>query len=395
MKNPLVQFLVVLVVGGLFCIGPVVLLPMLDMPVIFPHVQMPAEAIWLEPFFYIGSYPVYLYNSFTSVMLANTILIILALVAGGAARSRLKQYAANKAAVDADGKPVMVPKGALNVFEFIVEYFFELVEQIVGVKWARGVFPVVMTIFLFVLTVNWLHFLPGVDTVGIMHCAKPPFAGYEAVPVGGGIYRLAAGEQYSTLDGDPISTTGAKIWIEDEGLTLEEAQAEQKHLCEEALEAHEHHEEFEGEIRYTLAPFFRTGSTDLNLTLAIAIVAMGAVQYFGIRELGLGYFSKFFNIGALRKGPLGWIELGVSVLELISEFAKTLSFTLRLFGNMFAGTVLLFVMMFLIPVGVPLIFFLLEVAIGAIQAFVFGLLTLVLISLGMISHGDHHDEEHH
>ena len=76
---------------------------------------------------------------------------------------------------------------------------------------------------------------------------------------------------------------------------------------------------------------------------------------------------------------------------------KIVSFALRLFGNLFAGTILLFVMMFLIPVGVPLIFFLLEVLIGAIQAFVFALLTLVFISLAMIGHGGDHEEEaeHH
>lgn len=392
MKNPFVQLLVVLGALGLFVVAPIFILPALDIPVIFPHVQMPAEKIWLEPF-EIAGFEFYLFNSFTSVMLANVLLIIMGVAAGSAARNRLRQYEANPRAVDEDGNDLMVPKGWLNTFEMMVEYFFDLVEQIVGAKWAKQVFPLVMTIFLFVLTVNWLHFLPGVDSVGILHCAKPPFKGYEAVEMGSsGVFRMGLGE---TLDGDEIGTTGAAIWIEDEGLTAEEAADEQYHLCEEAAELAHHGEiDEELEIRYTLAPLFRTGSTDLNLTMAIAIVAMVAVQVFGVRELGLGYFTKFFNFPALSKGGLGYVEIVVGLLELVSEFAKVISFTLRLFGNMFAGTILLFVMMYLIPVGVPLIFFGLEVLIGAIQALVFALLTLVLISVAMIGHGDHDDEHH-
>ncbi len=396
MKNPFVQLLVVLGALGLFVVAPIFILPALDIPVIFPHVQMPAEKIWLEPLFTVGNIPIYLFNSFTSIMLANVLLIIMGVTAGAAARKRLQQYEANPRAVDEDGEDMMVPKGWLNTFEMIVEYFFDLVEQIVGAKWAKQVFPVVMTIFLFVLTVNWLHFLPGVDSVGIVHCAKPPFKGYEAVEMGSsGVFRLALGE---TLDGDEIGTTGAAIWIEDEGLTAEEAADEQYHLCEEAAELAHHGEvDEELEIRYTLAPFFRTGSTDLNMTLAVAIFAMVAVQVFGVRELGAGYFWKFFNIPGLKNGPMAYMDLVVGVLELISEFAKVLSFTLRLFGNMFAGAILLFVMMYLIPVGVPLIFFGLELLIGAIQALVFAMLTLALISVAMAGHGDHdeHDEEHH
>ena len=99
------------------------------------------------------------------------------------------------------------------------------------------------------------------------------------------------------------------------------------------------------------------------------------------------------NLPALEHGGLGYVEFGVGFLEIVSELAKILSFTLRLFGNMFAGMVLLFVIMFLIRVGVPLVFFLLEVLIGLIQALVFALLTLSFISVAMVGHGGHEEGE--
>ncbi len=378
MKNPLIQFFVVAAAGVALCVLPAVLLPRAGIPVTFPHVQMPAEKVWLEPWTFAGI-DFYLFNTIPSIVLADILLLIGAIAAGRAARKRLKQYEANPRAVDETGNDVMVPKGWLNTFEAILEYFFNLVESVVGRKVSRSVFPVVMTIFLFVLTVNYLHFVPGVDSIGIIHCAEPgKTKGFEVAELGNsGIYRLAVS--------DEISATGVEPTYS-------------KEACEEAhhamLEGEEPHGEA-AEILYTLAPFVRTGSTDLNLTASIAIVAMVSVQIFGVRELGLGYFTKFFNIPALRKGAFGWIDLAVSVLELISEFMKVVSFSLRLFGNLFAGTILLFVMMFLIPVGAPIIFFALEVLIGAIQAFVFGLLTLVFISLALISHSDHGEGEHH
>lgn len=386
MKNPLVQFLVVLAAGVVLCILPAVLLPQAGIPVTFPHVQMPAEKVWLNPLT-IGGFDLYLFNTMPAIIMADILLLIAAITAGRAARRRLKMYEANPRAVDEDGQDTMVPRGWHNTFEAILEYFFNLIESVVGSKWARSVFPLIMTIFLFVLSVNWLHFVPGVDSVGIMHCAKPGVSkGFEAVEIGSsGVYRLA------TNPAAGITTTGA-------------APEYDPHACEEAEEwLHEveaGHAEEAGEapdILFTLAPFVRTGSTDLNLTLSIALIAMVAVQVYGVRELGLGYFTKFFNIPAIKHGPLGYVELAVSLIELVGEFMKIVSFALRLFGNLFAGTILLFVMMFLIPVGVPLIFFLLEVLIGAIQAFVFALLTLVFISLAMIGHGGDHEEEaeHH
>lgn len=365
----LLTLLLILVGAALICVAPTILLPQLDIPVAFPHVQVPAEPIFLDPLFTVGSYEFYLVNSLPSVLLADLVLLFLAWRAGSKAKRRMEQYESNPSVVDENGQDMMVPSGWWNAFEAILEYFYNLVRSVVGPGWVRSVFPLVMTIFLFVLTLNWLHFLPGVDSVGLLHCAQPGYKGFPAEEIGNsGIFRLGFGEG---------GALGSDIGYDAE-------------RCDAA-----HHGELEGgeDILYVLAPFIRTGTTDMNVPLAIALIAVTAVQIFGVRALGLNYFQKFVNLQALEHGGLGIVQFGVGFLEIISEISRILSFTLRLFGNIFAGTVLLFVMMFLIPVGVPLVFFLLEVLIGLIQALVFAMLTLVLISVAMVGHGDHEEHE--
>lgn len=122
-----------------------------------------------------------------------------------------------------------------------------------------------------------------------------------------------------------------------------------------------------------LIPFFRRATADLNTTLALAIFSVGAVQYFGLRQIKFTYFKRFFNF----RGPINFF---VGFLELISEIAKIVSFSFRLFGNMFAGEVLIIVMVFLVPIFAPLPFLILEVFIGFIQAFIFTMLTLVFLN---------------
>jgi F-type H+-transporting ATPase subunit a len=112
----------------------------------------------------------------------------------------------------------------------------------------------------------------------------------------------------------------------------------------------------------------------------------------GFRALGPGYLTKFFNFRTLFTSPLGGIDVAVGLLELIGEFAKILSFAFRLLGNIFAGSILLFVMSFLVPALVPWPFFLLEFFVGIIQALVFGLLTAIFMGLATVGH---YDEEHH
>ena len=144
-------------------------------------------------------------------------------------------------------------------------------------------------------------------------------------------------------------------------------------------------------VPWVVLPLVRVASTDLNMTLTLAIIAVVMVQYVGVKALGIGYFTKFFNFGTLFKSPLGGIDVAVGLLELIGDFAKILSFSFRLLGAMFAGAILLFVMSFLVPI-LPWPFFILEFFVGAIQALVFALLTAIFMNLATISH--HHDDEH-
>ena len=140
-------------------------------------------------------------------------------------------------------------------------------------------------------------------------------------------------------------------------------------------------------------PFFRSIATDINLPLAIALWAFLWVQWWGIRSLGVRTnFGRFIGVGdaALVKGPVGFM---VGLLEIISEVARIVSFTFRLFGNIFAGEILLFMAAFLVPFLVATVFYGLEVFVGVIQAFVFAMLTLVF-AVTAVSHGAHDDEEH-
>jgi len=125
----------------------------------------------------------------------------------------------------------------------------------------------------------------------------------------------------------------------------------------------------------TFVPFFRPPSADLNFTIAVAVIAVVAVNLFGILAIGLRkHLTKFFTL----KNP---IHTFVGFLEFISEIAKMISFSFRLFGNIFAGDVLLVIIGFLVPYIVPLPFFFLEIFVGFIQAFVFAVLTLVFIEI--------------
>ena len=136
----------------------------------------------------------------------------------------------------------------------------------------------------------------------------------------------------------------------------------------------------QGEHGKVLVLFFRGPNADLNTTLALALISVSITQYLSIKTLGIkNYIARFINL----KNP---IKFFVGILEIISEFAKILSFSFRLFGNIFAGEVLLAVMVFLIPVLVPVPFLALEVFVGFIQALVFTMLTTIFIVVATEGH---------
>jgi F-type H+-transporting ATPase subunit a len=130
-------------------------------------------------------------------------------------------------------------------------------------------------------------------------------------------------------------------------------------------------------------PILRAPTADLNTTLALALIAMFMVQYYGFKFLGFGYLKKFFNFS----NP---INAFVGILELISDLSKVVSFAFRLFGNIFAGEVLIAVIAFLLPVGAPIPFYALEVFVGLIQGLVFLMLATVFMNMATLGHGDEH-----
>src|SRR3989338_9180918 len=152
-----------------------------------------------------------------------------------------------------------------------------------------------------------------------------------------------------------------------------------------------------------LIPFFRSAASDLNLTLAIAAFAVLTSHFIGLRSVGIvNHFSKFVNLRgiwrSLRKGPMAImvavIEFGVGLIEIVSEFAKVLSLSLRLFGNVFAGEVLLTVMLGIFSYFLPIPFLFLELLVGAIQATVFSMLTLAYLTVATQDHGHDQSDEH-
>lgn len=127
-------------------------------------------------------------------------------------------------------------------------------------------------------------------------------------------------------------------------------------------------------------PLFKAATADLNTTLGLAFVAVILIQYYGIKYLGFKtYASKFLNF----KSP---VDFFTGILEIISEVSKIISFAFRLFGNIFAGEVLIAVIAFLIPVLASFPFLLLEVFVGFIQALVFAMLSAVFINLATTKH---------
>lgn len=136
--------------------------------------------------------------------------------------------------------------------------------------------------------------------------------------------------------------------------------------------------------------FLRAPTSDLNSTVALAILAFLYFEYQGIKAHGaLGYAGHFVNLKALfTKGPMGVIDFFVGLLHIVSEFVRPLALSLRLFGNIFGGEIVLTVAFLLIAPAFPLPFMGLEFIIGLIQAFVFSMLFLTFTALNT-AHEEH------
>ena len=273
----------------------------------------------------------FLTNTMVATLIADVLLILMAFAVSRAVRS---------------GE--LIPKGIPGAIEAILEVIYNLTESTAG-KWAKSIFPFFATITLLVLVINWMELIPGVDSIGRLEHSEHGYPVEEVIP-GSNVYTILseqdAGEQAGHGEG------------------------------------------------FGLVPFVRVASTDLNFTVALALISVLMTQVMGVRALGATYFTKFINVGGIFSRPVfGVIDFGVGLLELVSEFSKLLSFSFRLFGNIFAGSVLLFVIGTLIPVFFQSLFLGLEFFVGLIQAVVFGMLTMVFMAQATQGHGGHHEEE--
>ena len=223
-----------------------------------------------------------------------------------------------------------------TVVEYVVGGLYNLTENIAGDR-TKQIFPWFMTFFLFILVSNWSGLIPGINTFGII----------------------------------------------------------------------EHHNG-----KTEVIPFIRAATSDLNTTLALAIVSLSATHVMSIRSLGLTeYLSRFipffpFLLSVLKGKPKIFIDKSepinfvmsffnplvlvfVGGLELISEFVKVISLSFRLFGNIFAGEVVLSTVSSIFAFLFPLPFYMLEVVVGIVQALVFSMLTMAFM---IILTTPHHEE---
>lgn len=183
-----------------------------------------------------------------------------------------------------------------TLFVGILDYMTETLED---AKLARKLFPLIVTIFLFIFTANLIEFTPGIGSIG---------------------------------------------WSHPEG-------------------------EF--------TPLLRSMNTDLNTTLALTIIAFVVIEVVGVATLGfLRYGKKFVNLSSV----LGFM---VGIIELFSEVARLVSYSFRLFGNIFAGEVMILVIQHFVPMVLPVPIMLFEVFVGFIQAAIFALLTLFFVKMAI------------
>lgn len=199
-------------------------------------------------------------------------------------------------------KTTLIPTRVGVVTETLIGGVYSYVESVLEDKnLTRKFYPVIMSIFLFILLLNWIQFIPGVGSLGFFY-----------------------GEKFE--------------------------------------------------------PLLRGATTDLNLTLAIALVAFLTIEFAGLSKLGMfKYLGKFFNFSS----P---INFAVGIIDLFSELARLISFSFRLFGNIFAGEVIIAVLIFFLPILLPVPFIGFELFVGFIQAAIFALLTLFFIKIAVTAH---------
>lgn len=337
----------------------------------------------------------------------------------------------------------LLPSGVQNFVEAVIEFLLDQVENVAGTVNGRRFFAVVATFFLFIIVSNWMGLLPIFNAIGktedvgaeifheiALHAeeGKPfeedkHFAAWFMENAGGFAITKSGGEAVSfeipagTEAGEALdryivflaeSFTEFRREHEEGAPTAEEVKAalaaleadpkapkvvleegghgEGAHGVESgALHAMVTDIQFPGQRLALIIPLFRSTFSDINNTLALGLCSFLIVEFFGFRTLGFGYLGKFFNFS----NPVMFF---VGLLELVSEFIRIISFAFRLFGNIFAGEVLIIMLTYIMPFLFVVAIYGLEIFVGFIQAAVFSLLTLVFLVMAVQHHGDEHEE---
>jgi len=256
--------------------------------------------------------------------------------------------------------------GTLQLFaESVVGGLYEFFGSIAG-HHIKQFFPIIASLFIYILIANWVGLLPGVGTVGFFRTPHEEAAVSEehAAP--------AAEEPVHEIP----ESTDEHAGVSDTHDTADITEAEPATMTASGEEAGGSAETAHEGPKFV--PLLRGATADLNTTLALAVVAVVAMQYYGFRNLGSHYLARFVNF----KDP---ILFGVGILEFVSDISKIISFAFRLFGNIFAGEVLLAVIAFLMPFIVPLPFLFMELFVGIVQALVFSMLTAAFFNVA-VSH---------
>lgn len=249
---------------------------------------------------------------------------------------------------------INIRKGKLSRIQLAIEIIYEglagSVKDIIG-KPSKTLITFVITFFIMILSANWFGLLPFVPAVGLLENHGQEVHSMEVV--------------------ENIKASSEEISVEKESITF--ISCIQKRDCVIDFST------LKIQKVTHMLHLFRAPTADVSFTLTLALLSIFGVTIMGIGSNGIAYFKKFFDFS----GP---IQAFVGILELISEISKIISFTFRLFGNIYAGEVLIFVMTSLTYGIATIPFILLEFFVGFIQAFVFFLLTTVFMSLAMAHH---------
>ncbi len=254
-----------------------------------------------------------------------------------------------------------IPGTFQNIIEMVVDVFYNLTQTIAG-KNAEKIFPYFFTFFIFIMLSNWSGLLPGAESIGFY--PKNSHAVEETH------------EENITSKSD---STHEETPVDEHATTVEDDHEESSVTATKEIQ-----KTAEKEEKHHLISLNRNLTSDINATLALAIISVVATHMLSIKTLGIKeYLGRFFSLNP--------ILLFVGILELVSEVTKMISLSFRLFGNIYAGEVVLATISSLLAFVAPLPFMMLEILVGLVQALVFAMLTMVFMSVMMTSH---HEESH-